>query len=83
MNPVSKVLASLFAILVVVGAFIFGMFVLAAVAVLGLVGWIVFSIRRWWLRRTGHEPVSQTQSEPSGQSEIIEAEYTVISRRHE
>jgi len=87
MNPVSRILASLFAILVIVGAFIFGIFVLAGVAVLGLLGWVVFSIRRWWLRRSGAVPASeeptQARSEPAQQSEIIEAEYTVISRRRE
>lgn len=83
MNPISKVLASLFAILVVVGAFIFGIFVLAAVAILGLVGWIVFAIRRWWLRRKGVEPFVNSPEPAARETEIIEAEYTVISRRHE
>jgi hypothetical protein len=68
---------------VVVGAFIFGMFVLAAVVVLGLAGWIVFAIRGWWLRRNGVEPVARAARQSATESEIIEAEYTVISRRHE
>jgi hypothetical protein len=80
MNPVSKVLAALFAILVIAGAVIFGVFVLAAVAVLGFVAWIVFTIRGWWLRKKGVE--LPADSSPN-QTEVIEAEYTVISRRRE
>ncbi len=81
MNPISRIIASLVAILVIVGAFIFGIFVLAAVVVLGLVGWVAFAIRRWWLRRQGISPGEQPET--VRESEIIEAEYTVISRRRE
>ncbi|MDX1556052.1 MAG: hypothetical protein R3212_08505 [Xanthomonadales bacterium] len=81
------ILGSIFAILVVVGMFIFGFFVLVAAVVLGILGWIAFSLRRWWLRRNGAESAGETVQTGAEQanrtSEIIEAEYTVISRRRE
>ncbi len=81
------ILGSLFAILVVVAAFLFGLFVLLAAAVLGLLGWAAFAVRRWWLQRNGEYrgPASAKSAarSPAEKSEVIEAEYTVISRRRE
>ena len=84
MNPVSRILASLFGILVLVGAIVFGFFVLLGGIILGVLAWGAFAIRRWWLRRKGVEiPLNTPQDSGSGNSETIEAEYTVISRRRD
>ena len=80
MSPFSRIVASIVGVLVVAGAIVFGFFVLAVVAVLGLLLWIGMVIRGWWLRRKGVEtptPVSENSSDS------IEAEYTVISRRRD
>ena len=83
-NPVTRLIGALFAILVIVGFFVFGVFVLAGAAVLGLIAWVVFSIRGWWLRKKGVDTPSQAPPGPSsGPSDTIEAEYTVISRNQD
>lgn len=84
MNPIARIIASLFGVLLIVGAVIFGFFVLVGGVVLGLVAWTGFAIRRWWLRRKGVDvsPRAPPGSTPN-QSETIEAEYTVISRRRD
>ena len=84
MNPISRILASLFAVLLIVGAVIFGFFVLAGGIVLGLLGWIVLSVRGWWLRKKGIETPQAPPSQASTNStDSIDAEYTVISRRQD
>lgn len=84
MNPISRIIASLVAVLLIVGAVIFGFFVLIGALILGIVAWIGFAIRGWWMRRKGMETDRQTTSQsPPNQSETIEAEYTVISRRQD
>lgn len=79
-SPLTRILASVFAVMVLVGAFIFGLFVLAAAVGVGLLLWIGLAIRGWWLRRDG---VKKSSGRRAGDSESIEAEYTVISRRRD
>jgi hypothetical protein len=79
-GPFGRILAAVLAVLVFAGILVFGAIVLAIGVVLGLILWIGFAIRHWWLRRTG---VEQPPGSESNQSETIEAEYTVISRRRD
>lgn len=71
MSPLSRILAAIVGLLVLVGAFFFGLIILAVVIGLGALAWIVFRIRLWWLKRN----MPATPGE-----EVIEAEYTIISR---
>ena len=76
MNPLSRLLAGILAVLALAGAFFFGVFVLVFAVSLGFVAWLSLWIRMWWIRRKGIRPVDQ-------KGEIIDAEYTVITRRDE
>ncbi|MGK2924028.1 MAG: hypothetical protein ACSLE2_00250 [Lysobacterales bacterium] len=71
MNPLSRILASLLAVLAVVGAFFFGLVVLALAVGLGLLAWLGLVLRMWWLRRR----LGGTKDD------VIEADYEVVSRR--
>jgi hypothetical protein len=85
MNPLSRLLAGLLAVLALAGALFFGVFVLALVLGLGLVAWVFLWVRMWWIRRKmprSHNAGAAADSQ-SRQSEIIDAEYTVVSRRDE
>lgn len=82
MNPVSRIVAAMVAAVALVGAFFFGLLVLALIVGLGLLLWLGFWLRLWWLRR--HLPQEKTTAESSGeQGEIIDAEYKVVSRRRD
>lgn len=83
-NPLSRILAAVFAVLLLVGAVVFGVFVFAVIAALGLISWVALSVRRWWLGRKGVEsPPSAKSEQPADSSNVIDAEYTVISRRRD
>lgn len=79
-SPLARVLGSIFAVLVIAGAIVFGLFVLAAAVGLGLLLWTGMAIRGWWLRRRGF---GTPRGKPGDRSQTIEAEYTVISRRRD
>jgi hypothetical protein len=92
MNPLSRLLAGILAVLALAGAFFFGVFVLGLVAGLGLIAWLVFSIRMWWLRKKfagnlggmgGMDSQNREQDAGADNGDIIEAEYTVVSRKDE
>jgi predicted lipid-binding transport protein (Tim44 family) len=83
LNPVSRVLGGLLGLLVLVGAFFFGLIVLAVAVGLGLLAWLVLTLRMWWLRRHW-----QSRNGPGGpgasgrrENDVIEADYEVVSRR--
>lgn len=89
MNPLSRLLAAILAVLALVGAFFFGIFVLAFAVGIGLVAWLSFSIRLWWLQKKG---VIQAGRGPGGNQaqgpgetgrDITDVEYTVVTRRDE
>lgn len=79
-SPFTRIVAAIFAILAIAGAFVFGLLVLAIAAALGALLWAGFSIRGWWLRRSGRV---EGPGAASGRRDAIEAEYTVISRRRD
>jgi predicted lipid-binding transport protein (Tim44 family) len=79
MNPVSRLIGGLLGLLVLVGAFFFGIFVLAIAIALGLIAWLVLWLRMWWLRR--NLPRNEQRTRENG--DVIEAEYEVISRDDE
>jgi hypothetical protein len=79
-SPLARLLGSIFAVLVIAGAIVFGLFVLAAAVGLGLLLWTGMAIRGWWLRRKG---LGRPPGPRDRKSETIEAEYTVISRRRD
>ena len=97
MNPLSRLLAAIVGALVLVGAFFFGLFIVAAILVVGLVAWAGLWIRGWWLTRNGKvsrdpfsvhssvfvdgEPQSGQQQSTERGGDVIEAEYTVVSRK--
>lgn len=81
-NPITRIVAALVASICLVGAFFFGLVILAVVAVLVAVFSLVFWLRVWWLRR--HAPVEPIQRETGRNSEdYLEAEYTVVSERQD
>ena len=89
LNPLSRILAGLLGVLALVGAFFFGLVVLAVAIGLGVLVWLFVALRMWWLRRRW-----QGQSGPGGgdgpahsgtpsqrERDVIEADYEVVSRR--
>lgn len=91
MNPVSRILAGLLGLLAVVGAFFFGLVVLAFAIGLGILAWLLVTLRMWWLRRrwrregdrVGPAGAAGPGRPDRGQDEVIEADYEVISRRED
>jgi predicted lipid-binding transport protein (Tim44 family) len=89
LNPVSRVLGGLLGLLVLVGAFFFGLIVLAAALALGLLAWLALTLRMWWLRRRWHSADGPGEAAGPGRTgaagrrerDVIEADYEVISRR--
>jgi len=82
MNPLSRVLAALVAALVLVGAFFFGLVVLALIVGVGLIFWLGLRLRMWWLRR--HLPRNEvTPDLGPKEGEVIDAEYTVVSKQRD
>ncbi len=82
MNPVSRVIAALVAVLALAGAFFFGLVVLILVFGLGFLFWLGIRLRMWWIMRR-MPAADAVPDQPDGQGEVIDAEYTVISRRRD
>ena len=91
MNPVSRLLAALVAVLAVIGAFFFGFFVLMLALGIGAVAWLVLALRMWWLRRHlaarypdgGPRVPGGPESSGSRRGDVIDADYEVVSRRED
>jgi hypothetical protein len=83
LNPLARVLAGLLAVLALAGAFFFGLVVLALAVGLGLLAWLAFALRVWWLRRQGRDKASGGSGAKAKvrRGEVIEADYEVVSRR--
>lgn len=91
MNPLSRLLAGLVAVLAVIGAFFFGFFVLILALGVGALAWLILAVRMWWLRRqmAAHSP-GGARHPPGGpentarrQGDVIDADYEVVSRRED
>ncbi len=88
MNPMTRIVAGLLGLLALVGAFFFGLVVLAVAIGLGVLAWLFLTLRMWWLRRRWQsqvEPGTATGSARPGtvnrgESDVIEADYEVVSR---
>lgn len=91
LNPASRILAGLLAVLALVGAFFFGMIVLALAVGLGALAWLVLTLRVWWLRRQwgnrgpggGPGPAQGPGGAGERNGEVIDADYEVLSRRED
>lgn len=91
MSPLSRLLTGLLAVLVLVGAFFFGLVVLALAIGAGLVAWLALTLRMWWLRRrwpaqgsgSGQAGPGSSGGAAPREGEVIEADYEVISRRED
>jgi hypothetical protein len=80
MNPLSRLLAGVVAVLALVAAFFFGLIVLALAVGIGMLFWLGIRLRLWWLQR--HiPPVDTTPAGTPQKGKVIDAEYTVVSRR--
>ena len=83
MNPLTRLLAGVVAVLALVGAFFFGLFVLAILVGAGIILWLGLWLRMAWLRRKVRRGGGPAEPGREGKGEVIEAEYTVVSRRKE
>ena len=89
MNPITRILAGLFGLVALVGAFFFGFLILAVAVAVGMVAWIALRLRLWWLGRragsTGAQPGPSAGEPGQGDegSSVIEGEYKVVSRRED
>ncbi len=94
MNPLSRLLAGVLAVVALLGAFFFGIFVLALAVGIGLVAWLVLWLRMWWLARKkprrDHRPSSMKETNRTAQrkaaqrgGDVIDAEYEVVSREED
>ena len=89
MNPVSRILAGILAVVALVAAFFFGFVVLILAVGLGILAWLLLTLRMWWLRRrwARHGPGVQAHSDgwadrdSAREGELIEADYEVVTRR--
>ena len=80
-NPLVQALWLLVLGLALVGAFIVGAFVLMAIVGLGVITFLGFKLRGWWLRRGSRGGPPGSGAGPGGPAKgirYIEAEYEVI-----
>ena len=94
MNPISRLIAGIVGLIAMAGAFVLGLAVFAVVFGLIVVFWIGIRLRVWWIRRqmgsTGKPGLDRSgfensafdkrQSGSENTGEVIDAEYTVVSR---
>jgi hypothetical protein len=89
MNPLTRILAGLFGLVALVGAFFFGFLILAVAVAVGMAAWIAIRLRVWWLGRRAGSNGAQRAPAPGdpGRSDegssVIEGEYKVVSRRED
>jgi hypothetical protein len=80
MNPISRIIASIVAVLMLAGAFFFGLVVVVVLVALFSLFGLVFWLRLKWLQRKSGD-VSVIRPGPVCNDEAIDAEYTVVSKR--
>jgi purine-cytosine permease-like protein len=85
-NPVTGVIAGIFGILVMAGAFMLGFVALIIALGVGLVIWTGIYLRIWFVRRRmardGVDPADLNPFKPNpdpGRQDSLDAEYTVVS----
>jgi len=81
-GPFARLLAGIVALLTLAGLMFFGLIALAILVVVISTAFAVAYLRARWLGRKQGDGLTQTASAP-GQNSVIEAEYTVISRRRD
>jgi len=79
-GPLSRLLATVVVVLALCAAFFFGLLVLVVLVGVVFLSGLVFGLRAWWLRRAGGRA---SPAFPGGirSTQVIDAEYRVISRR--
>lgn len=86
-NPLFRALMAIIGLLVMVGAFMFGLAALLVLLAVGLVAGIVFWVRLAWirrqLRREGIEMPGFEKQTRHEDAQVIEAEYVVVERHSE
>ncbi len=90
-SPLTRIIAGIIAVFALVGAFMIGLVALLVVAGLGLIAAFVIWLRIAWIRhqlqkngiKPGTTANSTTTDSGKGSGQVIEAEYTVISKRDE
>lgn len=90
-NPLTRIIAGILAVFTLAGAFMLGMVALLVVAGVGLIAGCAIWLRLAWikrrLRKSGVDlnaktsPSETASTKVSGQ--VIDAEYTVISKRED
>jgi hypothetical protein len=76
-NPLVQALTLVVLALVLVGAVILGAFILAAILGLGVIAFVGFKLRAWWLRR-GPPSGGSGPGRPAQDLPYIEGQYEVI-----
>ena len=85
-NPLTRIIAAIIALFVLVGSFMIGIAALLVVASIGIVLAIAIWIRVAWIkRRLKKEGVhfGMDIKEPERGGQVIDAEYTVVSETEE
>lgn len=87
-GPIARLLAGIVALLTLAGLMFFGLIALAIFVVVISTAFAVAYVRARWLGRKRGDGLAEKaagaeQSAVSGQDAVIEAEYTVISRRRD
>jgi hypothetical protein len=85
-NPILQVLYFLAGGILLIGAVILGAFVLAIVLGFAVVAGLIIYARVWWLSRKLAKERGASRAARGGSSsgsELLEAEYTVVSERDE
>ena len=80
-HPLAQALSLLVFAVVLIGAVIMGAFVLMAVLGLGILGFLGYKVRSWWLRRRGGggpDDRGPGPGRPAKGIRYIEGEYEVI-----
>jgi hypothetical protein len=91
LNPLTRLLAAVVGALALVGALFFGFFIFLGALALGLVAWLAFRLRVWWLRRKYGDSVPPFGAPgwPPGsgdvqeRGDVIDGEYEVVSGEDE